>query len=120
MHFRPIDLALRAALEIAAAVGLLLGGLTLVGGPVGWLVALALPIGAAVLWATFRVPGDPGPAPSPVPGSARLALELVLLGTGALGWLLAGWPIVGFLVGALIVAHYLMTAERVRWLVERR
>ena len=69
--------------------------------------------------ATFRVPDDPGPSPWPIPGSARLALELVLLGVGALGWVLAGWAIAGLLVGALIVGHYLMTADRVRWLLER-
>jgi hypothetical protein len=36
-----------------------------------------------------------------------------------LGWLLAGWLLAGLLVGALTVGHYLMTAERVRWLLEQ-
>lgn len=120
MHLRPIDLVLRAILEIAAAIGLALGGLALAGGIVGWLLALALPIGAAACWATFRVPGDPGPSPWPIPGAARLLLELVLLGAGAVGWLLAGWPLVGLLVAALIGGHCLMTADRIRWLLEHR
>ena len=37
----------------------------------------------------------------------------------ALGWVLAGWLLVGLLLGALIVGHVLMTAERVRWLLEQ-
>ena len=119
MHLRPIDLAIRAILEIGAVLGLLVGGPSTVSGPVGLLLGLAVPLGAAFLWGTFRVPDDPGPAPVPVPGSARLALELVLLALGALGWILAGWLVVGVLLGALIVGHYLMTADRVRWLLEQ-
>jgi hypothetical protein len=120
MYLRPVDLVLRAVLEIAAVIGLLLGGWAAAGGAVGALLALAAPVVAGAAWATFRVPGDPGPSPWPVSGSARLALELVLLALGALGWLLAGWLLVGLLVGALIVGHYLMTADRVRWLRDQR
>ena len=120
MFFRPVDLVLRAVLELAAVVGLALGGLASVGGPIGLLLALGVPVAAGVIWATFRVPDDPGPAPWPIPGTARLAVEVVLLGLGALGWVLAGWAIVGLLMGALIVGHYLMTAERMRWLLGRR
>lgn len=119
MLLRPIDLALRAILEIAAVLGLLLGGLGSVSGAMGLVLALAVAAGAGALWATFRVPDDPGPSPWPIPGSARLALELVLLGLGALGWLLAGWLVVGLMTGVLIVLHYLMTAPRVRWLLEQ-
>ena len=120
MYLRPIDLGLRAILEIAAVVGLLLGGWALAGGLIGLLLALALPVAAAFCWGTFRVPGDPGPAPVPIAGQARLALELLLLGLGAVGWALSGWLIVGLLMGALIVVHYVMTAPRVRWLQAQR
>ncbi len=120
MFLRPVDLALRAILEIAAVLGLALGGMASVGGVVGVVVALGAVAAAGAIWATFRVPDDPGPSPWPIPGSARLALELVLLGLGAVGWLLAGWAILGVLLGALIVGHYLMTAPRVRWLLEQR
>jgi hypothetical protein len=118
MHLRPVDLVLRAIVEIAAALGLLVGGWSLGGFPIGLLLALALPAGAAFLWATFRVPGDPGPAPSPVSGIARLTLEVALLGAGALGWMLAGWFVVGLLLAVLVVGHLLMTADRVRWLLD--
>lgn len=120
MLFRPVDLVLRAILEIGCALGLVLGGWASVGGPVGMVVGVVALIAAAAAWATFRVPDDPGPAPWPIPGSARLALELVLLGLGALGWVLAAWPIVGLLLGGLIVGHHLMTAERIRWLLGQR
>lgn len=120
MLFRPIDLAVRAILEIAAVLGLVLGGLASIPGVMGLVLALGAAGAAAAAWATFRVPDDPGPSPWPIPGSARLALELVLLGLGAVGWLLAGWLIVAVLTGALIVLHYLMTGPRVRWLLDQR
>ena len=107
-------------LEIAAVLGLAAGRRG-IGGRADGSSCSRSPCRSArrALWATFRVPGDPGPSPWPIPGAARLALELVLLGLGALGWLLAGWLIVGLLTGALIVGHYLMTAPRVRWLLEQ-
>src|SRR4249919_2990632 len=107
MHLRPIDLAMRAILELGGALGLFLGGWASSGGVVGLLLAVLLPVGAAFAWATFRVPGDPGPAPRPVPGAIRLVMEIALLALGALGWVLAGWPSVGLVLGALIVGHYL-------------
>ena len=103
-----------------ATLGLALGGAASVGGLMGFVLALGAPVAAGAAWATFRVPGDPGPSPWPIPGAARLALELVLLGLGAVGWLLAGWAIVRLLTVGLIVGHYLMTAPRVRWLLEHR
>lgn len=119
MYLRPVDLALRAILELAAVAGVLLGGMASVAGVAGVLLGVGGAVAAAAAWATFRVPGDPGPSPWPVPGAARLALELVLLAIGALGWLLAGWLLAGLLVGALIVGHYLMTADRARWLLDQ-
>jgi hypothetical protein len=120
MFLRPVDLVLRAVLEIAGVIGLILGGWSLAGVPIGLLLAIALPIGAAALWGTFRVPGDPGPAPVPVAGPLRLVIELGLLGAGALGWIVAGWPIVGIVLIVLIVLHYAMTNVRVRWLLGQR
>jgi hypothetical protein len=120
MFLRPVDLIIRAVLEIAAVLGLLVGGWSLAGLPLGLILALALPIAAGGLWGTFRVPGDPGPAPVPVAGIVRLVIEIGLLAAGAVGWLIAGWLIVGALLGALIVVHYAMTAVRVRWLLAQR
>ena len=69
----------------------------------GWLrfvLAFGVPLIAAILWATFRVPNDPGVPPVAVPGIVRLALELgffaiaiwALFATDAttLGWILSG------------------------------
>jgi hypothetical protein len=120
MYLRPIDLILRAVLEVAAVVGLIVGATTLVGGVPGVVVAIAAVVTAGAAWATFRVPDDPGPAPVPVPGMTRLLLELGLLGLGALGWILGGWVIPGLLLVGLIAGHYLMTDDRVRWLLEQR
>ena len=120
MYLRPVDLVLRAILEVTCAIGLVAGSLAIVSGTLGLSLAVAAPLAAAALWATFRVPGDPGPSPWPTPGPVRLVLELVLLGLGAAGWMLAGRLLVGLLLGALIAGHYLMTAERGRWMLDQR
>ncbi|MDP8905641.1 MAG: YrdB family protein [Chloroflexota bacterium] len=50
-----------------------------------WNVAAAIgvPLVAAAIWGTFRVPNDPGHAPVEVPGLVRLAIELVFFAVAA-------------------------------------
>jgi hypothetical protein len=49
-------------------------------------LGIGLPLLAMVLWGTFRVDGDPGTAPVPVPGLLRLVLELAEFGLAAWCW----------------------------------
>lgn len=76
-YLSPVDAPLRGLLELAALLALGYWGWTTHAGlaAVGW--AVGLPVLAAVLWGTFRVPGDPGDAPVAVPGTLRLALDRV-------------------------------------------
>lgn len=113
------NLALRFLLEVAALVGL--GVLAWRLGPDGWrwLLVVVVPGLAAVGWALFNVAGDPsrsGRAPVPVDGTIRLALEIAILAAGALG--LWQWnPAGGVVDAALVLFHYAVSWERIRWLV---
>jgi hypothetical protein len=69
------NLALRFLLELAALLGLGMAGWSLSSGVWCWIVALAVPVAVAVIWATFAVLNDPsrsGRAPILVPGAVRL------------------------------------------------
>lgn len=118
----PGNLLLRFALEIAALVGLAVGGWSLVDAPLSWLLAAALPLAGIVIWGVFNVPGDPsrsGRAPVSVPGSARLVLEVVVLLAGAAGLAVGGLGWLAVVMTALVALHYATTMARVRWLLAR-
>ena len=86
-----------------------------------WVAAVLTVLGLSALWATFRVPGDAsasGGAPFAVAGPVRLGLELlVLLGAGV-ALAVTGSPGAGLGLAGLVVAHYVATRDRVRWLLD--
>ena len=115
-------LALRFFLELAALAGLAMLAWEIAPEGWRWLAAVALSLAGATGWGLFNVPGDPsrsGKAPVAVPGVIRLALELALLFGGAVGWIIAGQPVVGVALGALVVVHYLTTMPRLQWLLRQ-
>ena len=78
MSAHPVNLALRFLLEIAALLALGHWGRQRFDGGLRYLLAVGIPLLAAVLWGTFRVNDDPGPAPVPVPGYLRLIFRSLL------------------------------------------
>lgn len=120
MSQNPANLAVRFLLEIAGVVGLFRLGLWMADGPLAALLAIGLSIGAATAWGLFNVPGDrsrSGRAPVQVPGIVRLLLELLVLAGGAAGWFLAGPDWFAWTYVIVLVAHYLLSWDRVGWLV---
>lgn len=123
MAFHPANLALRFLLELAALASLGLWGWRTGVGLSSWVLAVGLPVVAAVLWGTFAVPGDrsrSGRALVPVPGWARLALEGALFVSAVIclrSLELTPWAIA---LGATTLVHYGLSAERVRWLLTAR
>lgn len=78
MNSHPINMTLRFVLELAALLALGIWGWQKGDGLLRFVLAFGVPLVAAFLWAAFRVPGDPGAAPVAIPGTLRLAFELVL------------------------------------------
>ncbi|RWC58581.1 DUF2568 domain-containing protein [Mesorhizobium sp.] len=116
------NLTLRFLLELAALLGLGMAGWSLSGGWWRWGLALALPLIAAVSWGTFAVLNDPsrsGRAPVPVPGSVRLALELVILFGGAAGFYAASYTTTGIIVALFIAISYAFSFDRLGWLLKQ-
>jgi hypothetical protein len=80
---------------------------------------IGLPLVAAALWGVFRVNGDPGKAPLPVPGILRLALEALIFGGAVWALYAAGQETWSLIFGVVIVLHYLISYDRVIWLLRQ-
>lgn len=118
--FHPVNLAFRFVLEIAALTAIAVGGYATSSGAWAWILAIALPLAAAVVWGTFNVPGDrsrSGEAPVSVSGGVRLIIEL---GVFALAVVLVSFisPFVALLLGIAVAIHYLLSLDRIRWLLQ--
>jgi len=107
---------------MSALVTLGVWGWTLGDGVIKFVLAVAVPIIAATIWGIFAVPNDPsrsGNAPIIVPGLVRLILELAFF-TSAVWTLFAmSQSMLGWLFGIVVVVHYLVSYERVLWLLRQ-
>ncbi len=90
MSNNPINLALRFLLELAAIASLV----------------ISVPVLFASIWGIFAVKGDPSRSGKTViqtPGWARLILEILL-----------------FTIAGLALLHYIISYDRVIWLLKRK
>lgn len=120
MSSNPINLALRSLLELAAVLAIAYWGWHQTTGALRTILAMALALVAAAVWGTFRVPDDAsasGRAPIPVPGPVRLLIELALFGFAAWALLSQGATPLALALGAAVVVHYLVSYDRVLWLL---
>ncbi len=85
----------------------------------GWALAISLPLFAAVVWATLRVPNDPGVAPVTVPGWLRLTIELALFAAASLALYDMGAKGPAVTLGLIVVAHYVTSYDRIVWLMRQ-
>lgn len=117
MSQNPLNLLVRFLLELFALGAIFYWGWTTHSG-IGQIVwGIGLTLVAAVLWGTFRVPDDPGKAPVATPGPLRLLLEIVILGGPVLLLIVAGQQTVAAVYGTVLLVHYLVSYDRVRWLL---
>lgn len=108
MADHPLNLAVRFGLEVAALIAYGVWGWQQRDDWLRFVLAIGVPLVAAVLWGTFRVPNDPGTPPVAVPGLLRLALELAF-------FVLANWALydvgsarLGLILGITVVIHLLL------------
>jgi len=120
--FHPVNLAFRLVLELSAFAMLALGGYVIGDGPLGWAMAIALPLLAMAAWGTFNVPGDrsrSGRAPVAVPGFVRLLVELdVFAAAVVIGWFAS--PVASVTLFGLVAVHYALSIDRIQWLLQQR
>jgi len=86
-------------------------------------LALGIPLLLAAVWGVFAVPGDPsrsGKAPMPVPGWLRLVIELAFFALGVWALYDLGYTTPAWVLGVLVIVHYLASYDRIRWLLARQ
>lgn len=123
MGSHPVNLAIRFFLELSALAAMGRWGWEQGQGIQRFILALCVPVFAAVMWGIFAVPNDPsraGSAPVPVPGALRLGLE-------ASFFLFAGWTLhamgktsLSELFLAVVILHYAVSYDRIAWLLRNR
>jgi hypothetical protein len=123
MASNPINLALRFVLELAAWAASGAWGWHQGTGALRVVLALGIPLVEMVLWGTFRVPQDAsssGRAPVPVPGLVRLVLELAFFGFAVWALRDIGATTLSWVLAGLVLAHYLLSYDRLQWLLRTR
>jgi hypothetical protein len=96
---------LRFLLELAALASLAYWGFAEHDGVVRWLLGLGAPLAAAVLWGRFVAPKASHPTVDPL----RLALEVLVFGSGVAALFAARESTLGAVFGALVVVHLALT-----------
>jgi hypothetical protein len=117
-----VNLAFRFVLELGGLAALGYWGWSLTDEWWRYVLMLGVPALGAAAWGTFAVPDDPsrsGGAPAPVPGFVRLVLELAFFGFACWALYDTGATILSLTLAVAVVVHYVVSYERVRWLVSQ-
>ena len=119
MGQNPVNLVLRFFLELAALYFIGRWGWMHFDGGMRTLLALGLPLLAAVIWGTFRVPGDGGAPRVRVPGILRLVIEAVFFGFATWSLFDSGSNALAWMFGGITLLHYIISYDRITWLVKQ-
>lgn len=126
MANHPANLAFRFLLEILGWAAFAFWGWSW-GGVWRWPLAIGVPLVTMVIWGVFRTPGD-GPqkqgAPVAVHGIVRVAIELGFFGLAVVALFNAHAnsraDIAAVVLAVLVTAHYILSWDRVLWLLLMR
>jgi hypothetical protein len=121
MSNNPLNLAVRFLLEILALVAIGYWGWHSDTGVMRYLLAFGLPLLFAFAWGSFRTPNEPHHpvhATVPIPGWLRLLYEALFFGTATWSLFATGVTSMGWIFATAVVIHYLLSYDRVGWLLQ--
>lgn len=122
MGSHPINLMIRFLLELAALGSVGLWGWKSFDGTLQYVLGLGLPILMTIVWGTFAVLDDPsrsGKAPIPVSGLIRLVIEFLFFGLAVWALYELEYSRLSYALAGIVMIHYLVSYDRVKWLLER-
>ncbi len=120
MANKPFILFIRFLMEVSGLAALGYFGWQAASGALRFILAVLLPLIAAGIWGTFRVPNDPGPAPVAVPGWLRLVIEILFFGLAVFCLYAAGLHSLAVGFGVILVLLYAASYDRIIWLVNQK
>ncbi len=120
MGSHPINLAVRFLLELIALVIMGIWGWRQGEEWMSFVLAIGIPLFAAVVWGVFAVSNDPsrsGSAPVETPGVIRLAIEIAIFSFAT--WALFDLDLnnFGWIFGIIVTLHYIISYDRILWLL---
>ncbi len=118
MNNNPLNLAIRFLLEIALVIIFAIWGWNKFNGISKFVFAVGLPLIAAVMWAVFKVDGEPGKAIVPIPGWLRLFYEILLFVFTSYFLFQMQYPKLAYAFIAVSAIHYLVSYDRIIWLLK--
>lgn len=122
MGSHPINLIVRFLLEIITLISVGMWGWKHSDGWIRFVLAIGIPIIFAAIWGAFNVLNDPsrsGTAIIVTPGLIRLAIELGFFGLGTCSLYDMGYNNISLVVGITIVLHYIVSYDRIIWLISQ-
>ena len=87
-----------------------------------YILAIGLPLIAATLWGVFAVPDDPsrsGDAVVAISGAWRLIIESAFFAIAIWSFFVVGATMTGWIYAVAVVVHYIVSIDRVLWLVRQ-
>ncbi|MFB6104976.1 MAG: DUF2568 domain-containing protein [Halobacteriaceae archaeon] len=111
-------LVLRPPLVIAILVAVARLGGSLAPGVFGSVLAVLFVVSTAGAWTVLRATGDPGEAVVPIPGRARIGLEVLIVGGATLGLWILDAPVFAVGLAALAAVQYGAAIDRVTRLLD--
>ncbi len=122
MGNHPVNLFIRFILEISALLIMGVWGWIQGDGLFRYILAIGMPLIAATIRGVFAVPDDPsrsGKAPIPIPGILRLIIELSFFGFAVWACYDLGLSMLWWIFGLIVVIHYLISYDKIRWLIKQ-
>lgn len=122
MSKHPLNLALRFILEMTLLFAVAYWGWKEHQGWLRYVLGIGMPVLFTLLWGVFAVPGDPSRSGKTViktPGWIRLILELAFFGVGGWAFYQSGMHTVSYVFILLVCGHYLLSTDRIRWLLKK-
>lgn len=117
MNSHPLNLGVRFLLEIALIVIFAYWAWNNFDGIIKYVMTVVLPLSGILVWAIFKVDGDPGKAIVAINGWTRLILELVLFGSAFFMLRAIHLNRIALVLLLITFLHYLASYDRVKWLL---